>query len=82
MNLLPKLFFLCLRGFNNLTEFFFACVVLFLIQSADRLVLCLGCLWIKLKGIKPVPEAGVTGKGSDDVEAGATGDFPTLTTDG
>ncbi|KAF0908962.1 hypothetical protein E2562_030257 [Oryza meyeriana var. granulata] len=32
------------------------CVVLFLIQSADRLILYLGCLWIKLKGIKPVPK--------------------------
>ncbi|CAA6662291.1 unnamed protein product [Spirodela intermedia] len=29
------------------------CVVLFIIQSLDRTVLCLGCLWIKLKGIKP-----------------------------
>nr|CAD1820393.1 unnamed protein product [Ananas comosus var. bracteatus] len=29
------------------------CVVLFLIQSADRLILCLGCFWIKLKSIKP-----------------------------
>jgi hypothetical protein len=51
-----------------------ACVVLFLIQSADRLILCLGCLWIKLKGIKPAPKAA--GKGSDDVEAGTTGEFP------
>ncbi|KAK1269159.1 putative xyloglucan glycosyltransferase 5 [Acorus gramineus] len=29
------------------------CVLLFLIQSADRLVLCLGCFWIKFKKIKP-----------------------------
>ncbi|KAL6345538.1 hypothetical protein AAG906_017263 [Vitis piasezkii] len=29
------------------------CVALFLIQSADRMVLCLGCLWIKYKKIKP-----------------------------
>ncbi|KAH9619320.1 hypothetical protein KSS87_002806 [Heliosperma pusillum] len=29
------------------------CVVLFLIQSLDRLVLCLGCFWIKLRKIKP-----------------------------
>ncbi|KAG2699853.1 hypothetical protein I3843_07G206700 [Carya illinoinensis] len=29
------------------------CVVLFLIQSADRMILCLGCLWIKYKKIKP-----------------------------
>ncbi|KAK3135108.1 hypothetical protein QOZ80_5BG0414640 [Eleusine coracana subsp. coracana] len=48
-----------------------ACVVLFLIQSVDRLVLCLGCFWIRLKGIKPVPMAA----GKDDVEAGAE-DFP------
>ncbi|CAL4973872.1 unnamed protein product [Urochloa decumbens] len=50
-----------------------ACVVLFLIQSADRLILCLGCLWIKLRSIKPVAKSG--GKSSDDVEAGA-GEFP------
>ncbi|KAM0881438.1 hypothetical protein ACQ4PT_032990 [Festuca glaucescens] len=48
-----------------------SCVVLFLIQSVDRLVLCLGCLWIKLKGIKPVPLAA----DKDDVEGGAD-DFP------
>ncbi|CAN6861749.1 unnamed protein product [Brassica oleracea var. botrytis] len=29
------------------------CTVLFLIQSLDRLVLCLGCFWIKLKKIQP-----------------------------
>lgn len=29
------------------------CVVLFIIQSLDRLTLCLGCLYIKLKKIKP-----------------------------
>ncbi|XP_010528273.1 PREDICTED: xyloglucan glycosyltransferase 4 [Tarenaya hassleriana] len=29
------------------------CTVLFLIQSLDRLVLCLGCFWIKYKKIKP-----------------------------
>lgn len=51
-----------------------ACVVLFLIQSADRLILCLGCLWIRLKGIKPMPKTG-GGKGSDDAEAGAE-EFP------
>ncbi|XP_051209945.1 probable xyloglucan glycosyltransferase 7 [Lolium perenne] len=48
-----------------------SCVVLFLIQSVDRLVLCLGCLWIKLRGIKPVPIAA----DKDDVEGGAD-DFP------
>ena len=30
------------------------CILLFLIQSVDRMVLCLGCFWIKLKKIKPV----------------------------
>ncbi|KAL4375205.1 hypothetical protein HN51_009104 [Arachis hypogaea] len=29
------------------------CIVLFMIQSLDRLVLCLGCFWIKYKKIKP-----------------------------
>ncbi|VAH09219.1 probable xyloglucan glycosyltransferase 7 [Triticum urartu] len=48
-----------------------SCVVLFMIQSVDRLVLCLGCLWIKLRGIKPVPIAA----DKDDVEAGDE-DFP------
>ncbi|XP_059642586.1 probable xyloglucan glycosyltransferase 5 [Cornus florida] len=32
------------------------CVVLFLIQSVDRLMLCLGCFWIKYKKIKPRSE--------------------------
>ncbi|XP_058067864.1 probable xyloglucan glycosyltransferase 5 [Magnolia sinica] len=29
------------------------CVVLFLIQSLDRMILCIGCFWIKYKKIKP-----------------------------
>ncbi|WOL17281.1 hypothetical protein Cni_G26072 [Canna indica] len=29
------------------------CIILFIIQSVDRMVLCLGCFWIKLKKIKP-----------------------------
>lgn len=33
------------------------CIVLFLIQSLDRLVLCLGCFWIKYKKLKPTFEA-------------------------
>ncbi|KAK7316412.1 hypothetical protein VNO77_35430 [Canavalia gladiata] len=32
------------------------CIVLFLIQSLDRLVLCLGCFWIKYKKLKPTIE--------------------------
>ncbi|KAJ3674432.1 hypothetical protein LUZ60_005048 [Juncus effusus] len=47
------------------------CVVLFLIQSADRLILCLGAFWIKLKGIKPVPKSGFGSKKYEsDPEAG------------
>ncbi|KAK8961546.1 putative xyloglucan glycosyltransferase 7 [Platanthera guangdongensis] len=45
-----------------------ACVILFLIQSADRLILCLGCFWIRFKRIKPFPKA------VEDVEAGKS--FP------
>jgi hypothetical protein len=32
-----------------------ACVILFLVQSVDRLMLCLGYFWIRLKGVRPVP---------------------------
>ncbi|XP_062101122.1 probable xyloglucan glycosyltransferase 12 [Humulus lupulus] len=48
-----------------------ACIVLFLIQSLDRLVLCMGCFWIRLKKIKPVPKNGVL-----DLETGENGYFP------
>lgn len=49
-----------------------ACIVLFLIQSVDRLVLCLGCFWIKLRNIKPVAKQGLT-----DLESGdGDGYFP------
>ncbi|KAK1356042.1 putative xyloglucan glycosyltransferase 6 [Heracleum sosnowskyi] len=32
------------------------CIVLFLVQSVDRMVMVLGCFWIKFRGIKPVSE--------------------------
>ncbi|KAI8031750.1 Xyloglucan glycosyltransferase 4 [Camellia lanceoleosa] len=32
------------------------CIVLFMIQSLDRLVLCFGCFWMKCKKLKPVTE--------------------------
>ncbi|KAG6471077.1 probable xyloglucan glycosyltransferase 9 [Zingiber officinale] len=48
------------------------CVVLFLIQSADRLILCLGCFWIRFKKIKPVPKQAV----DEDLETGEY--FPTV----
>ncbi|KAJ9562693.1 hypothetical protein OSB04_007853 [Centaurea solstitialis] len=41
---------------TKLSEF---CVLLFMIQSVDRFVLGIGCLWIKMKGIKPEIEDGV-----------------------
>ncbi|PAN44797.1 hypothetical protein GQ55_9G068400 [Panicum hallii var. hallii] len=41
-------------GIQFLTD---ACVVLFLIQSADRLIQCLGCFYIHLKRIKPKPKS-------------------------
>ncbi|XP_047955180.1 probable xyloglucan glycosyltransferase 12 [Salvia hispanica] len=48
------------------------CIVLFLIQSLDRLVLCLGCLWIKLRNIKPVAKHCIV-----DLESGdGDGYFP------
>ncbi|KAA8538261.1 hypothetical protein F0562_027916 [Nyssa sinensis] len=47
------------------------CILLFLIQSVDRLALCLGCLWIRLKKIKPVPKHGAV-----DLESGENGYFP------
>ncbi|GER40220.1 cellulose synthase-like protein [Striga asiatica] len=48
------------------------CILLFLIQSLDRLILCLGCLWIKLWNIKPVAKQGLT-----DLESGdGDGYFP------
>ncbi|KAI4376342.1 hypothetical protein MLD38_014116 [Melastoma candidum] len=40
------------------------CVVLFLIQSLDRMMLCLGCLWIKYKKIRP----GIEGQLLADAE--------------
>ncbi|KNA08048.1 hypothetical protein SOVF_166230 [Spinacia oleracea] len=49
------------------------CIVLFLIQSLDRLILCLGCFWIRLKKIKPIPKIDPT---LDlDVEAGDGGGY-------
>ncbi|KAH1065500.1 hypothetical protein J1N35_030487 [Gossypium stocksii] len=48
------------------------CIVLFLIQSLDRLILCLGCFWIRLKKIKPIPKQDAVA----DLESGENGFFP------
>nr|GMD93888.1 probable xyloglucan glycosyltransferase 12 [Ipomoea batatas] len=34
------------------------CIILFLIQSLDRLLLCLGCFWIRLRKIRPILKEG------------------------
>ncbi|XP_073281633.1 probable xyloglucan glycosyltransferase 12 [Primulina huaijiensis] len=48
------------------------CILLFLIQSVDRLILCLGCFWIKLKDLKPIAKQGLA-----DLESGdGDGYFP------
>ncbi|CAK9264736.1 unnamed protein product [Sphagnum jensenii] len=44
------------------------CIYLFLLQSADRILLCLGCVWIKWKKIKPIPVNPLLKSGDDDVE--------------
>ncbi|PPS11215.1 hypothetical protein GOBAR_AA09429 [Gossypium barbadense] len=48
------------------------CIVLFLIQSMDRLILCLGCFWIRLKKIKPIPKHEAVA----DLESGEDSFFP------
>ncbi|OAY51054.1 probable xyloglucan glycosyltransferase 12 [Manihot esculenta] len=48
------------------------CIVLFLVQSLDRLVLCLGCFWIRFKKIKPIPKQDAIA----DLESGEDGFFP------
>lgn len=53
------------------------CIVLFMVQSVDRIVQCFACFWIKIRGIKPrIPPAtsskhrGTGRKNADDVENG------------
>ncbi|CAN0899157.1 Probable xyloglucan glycosyltransferase 6 [Linum grandiflorum] len=53
-----------LQGLANL------CIVLFLIQSVDRAILMLGCFWIKLCKLKPIPPPAYS-----DVEA-VQGHYP------
>ncbi|KAJ0233293.1 xyloglucan glycosyltransferase 8 [Hirschfeldia incana] len=50
------------------------CIVLFLVQSVDRLILCLGCIWIKFKKIKPRVHEEPFANG-DDVE-GSGSEYP------
>ncbi|KAJ7542456.1 hypothetical protein O6H91_10G107500 [Diphasiastrum complanatum] len=48
-----------------------SCIILFLIQSADRIILCLGCFWIKYKKIKP--QADMQSLESGDLEQPGNG---------
>lgn len=48
------------------------CIVLFLIQSVDRVVLVLGCFWIKFRRLKPLAEIEY----SADVENLNAEDYP------
>lgn len=43
------------------------CILLFLIQSVDRMLLCLGCFWIKFNKIKPMVEGDTLNLNSDDL---------------
>ncbi|GMP48628.1 hypothetical protein CsSME_00015915 [Camellia sinensis var. sinensis] len=49
------------------------CVVLFLVQSLDRLVLVLGCFWIKFRRLKPV---AVMDYSQDSEQAMNVDDYP------
>lgn len=46
------------------------CVCMFLIQSLDRFVLCLGCFWIRVMKIKPISKQKVM-----DLECGDGDEF-------
>ena len=48
------------------------CIVLFLIQSVDRIVLILGCFWIKFRKLKPVADMEF----SDNLEEQNVLDYP------
>ncbi|MQM01385.1 hypothetical protein Taro_034140 [Colocasia esculenta] len=50
------------------------CIVMFLLQSVDRLVLVLGCFWIKFRGLRPVAAVEYGGKG--DAEKGGVDKYP------
>ncbi|KAL5794731.1 hypothetical protein ACOSP7_003325 [Xanthoceras sorbifolium] len=49
------------------------CIVLFLIQSVDRVVLVLGCAWIKLRRLKPTATMEYS---AGKVEGGNLEDYP------
>ena len=50
-----------------------ACIVLFMVQTVDRIVMLLGCFWIKFRRLKPVP---MVEYGGGDAEKGDAQDYP------
>ncbi|XP_043721420.1 probable xyloglucan glycosyltransferase 6 isoform X2 [Telopea speciosissima] len=48
------------------------CIVLFLVQSVDRIILVFGCIWIKFRRLKPVPSMEYSG----DTENENVEDYP------
>ncbi|XP_075492567.1 putative xyloglucan glycosyltransferase 6 [Primulina tabacum] len=50
------------------------CIVLFLVQSVDRLVLVLGCFYIKLRGLRPAAEMDY--EQDDETGSGNVENFP------
>lgn len=55
-----------LQSFTNL------CIVLFLIQSVDRVILVFGCFWIKFRRVKPKAAMEYKTTSSNDEEEGST----------
>ncbi|KXG34323.1 putative xyloglucan glycosyltransferase 10 [Sorghum bicolor] len=47
-----------------------ACVALFLVQSADRVAQCLGCLYIRLRRVRPEPVSPPAVPDAEDPDAG------------
>ncbi|CAA6667931.1 unnamed protein product [Spirodela intermedia] len=50
------------------------CIVMFMVQSVDRLVLVLGCFWIKFRRLRPVAAVGFGGEA--DAENGGVDEYP------
>lgn len=59
-----------LQGLTNL------CIVLFLVQSVYRVVLVLGCAWIKFRGLKPVAKMEYSSSAVENAGAANAEDYP------
>ncbi|KAL3517851.1 hypothetical protein ACH5RR_020440 [Cinchona calisaya] len=58
-----------LQGLTNV------CIVLFMVQSVDRVILVLGCAWIRFRGLKPVAQMEYS---SEEIESASANleDYP------